>query len=635
VTAADTMLDAFAPPEHMVGHSAVLVAMPGEAEFLEEVMERFMGLRARQRSQLGLNTAYLLLDPHASDGRTSVFPPGRVPGLHELTPRPVDSATLLHAKLALLAFAPSRQAAPTHVRLVVLTANYTYGSAKQQLELVWRLDVPLGEPSPAEDRADIAAAASFVTELITRRFYRDDGSRPAAQRRITERLDGLMAAIATLRPSSAKPRFIHSLDRPLFDQIRARFKRVLDGRNLLLCGSGFYEKPSEEPRKPEILTRLESLDVFTSNPTRIALVEPGEAGALATWARAGATDGWTVVRATDPLGRNRRLHAKFIYCGYRRDGHLSNGWLYLGSGNLSRRGLLTSAQDAGGNIECGVLVAVPERIRETDELMEWLFWDATAAPVATDEWKVGRVGDGPEDAGLIAAAPILFASVATAPAFGLVLGWRDDVAADAQVSVAWSGTEWRAVTPGEAWIALSADSPGPMALRVRDDATQQVWTVLVVDASGRVAWQPPRYDTFEDALDALLEFPVRPAEASSEEDEEVEDDRDGGGGGVAGSPADADRSRSYALHAAAELIERTAALQRTLSPDLLDDWLDHLDRTLRAGFPEELIATWRSHRIDVLAHLQAEPLRPPEMSEEQRTRYSEVLARASAAWGLS
>lgn len=188
-----------------------------------------------------------------------------------------------------------------------------------------------------------------------------------------------MAAIATLRPSSEKPRFIHSLDRSLFDQIRARFKRALEGRNLLLCGSGFYEEPGDRPRKPEVLTRLESLDVFTANPTRIALVEPGEAGALATWARAGTTDGWTVVRATDPLGLNRRLHAKFIYCGYRRDAHLSNGWLYLGSGNLSRRGLLTSTQIASGNIECGVLIPVPERIRETDELVEWLFWDATTA----------------------------------------------------------------------------------------------------------------------------------------------------------------------------------------------------------------------------------------------------------------
>jgi hypothetical protein len=417
--------------------------------------------------------------------------------------------------------------------------------------------------------------------------------------------------------------------------LRTRFERALDGRrNLLLCGSGFYEEPGEQPRKPEILTRLESLAVFTSNAMRIALVEPAEAGALATWARAGATEGWTVVRATDPLGRDRRLHAKFIYCGYLREGHLSNGWLYLGSGNLSRRGLLTSAKLASGNIECGVLVAVPERIRGEGELVDYLFCDAKAAPIGIDEWQVGRAGDGPDDVGFIAAAPILSASIVTEPAPGLRMGWRDDIAAEAQVSVSWSGTAWGAVTPGDVWIALPPDATPPMALRVRDDATQRVWTVPVVDASGRVAWQPPRYDTFEDALDALLEFPVRPAEASSEEDEEAEDDR-GRLGRAAAKPGDAAPPRSYALHAAAEMIERTAALQRTLAADVLDDWLDHLDRALRSGFPEALIATWRGHRIDVLAHLQEDPLRPPGMSEGQRVRYREVLARASAAWGLS
>lgn len=267
------------------------------------------------------------------------------------------------------------------------------------------------------------------------------------------------------------------------------------------------------------------------------------------------------VRVADGLGLDGRRN------GYLREGHLSNGWLYLGSGNLSRRGLLTSARLVSGNIECGVLAAVPERIRGEDELVDHPFCDARAAPIGIDEWQVGRAGDGPDDAGLIAAAPILSASIVTEPAPGLQLGWRDDVAAAAQVSVSWSGTEWRAVTPGEVWIARPPDVPGPTVLVVRDDATQRVWTVPAVDASGRMAWQPPRYDTFEDALDALLEFPVRPAEASSVEDEEVEDDR-GGRGGAEAKPGDATPPRSYALHAAAELIERTAALQRTLEPAL-------------------------------------------------------------------
>src|SRR4051794_4678074 len=101
----DTLLDAFTPPEGMVGHGAVLVAMTGEEDFLDELMQRFTRLRARQRSQLGLISTYLMLDPHSTPGRTGVFPPGRIPGFHEFSPRTVDPASLLHAKLGLLAFA--------------------------------------------------------------------------------------------------------------------------------------------------------------------------------------------------------------------------------------------------------------------------------------------------------------------------------------------------------------------------------------------------------------------------------------------------------------------------------------------------------------------------------------------------
>ena len=138
---ADTLLDVFVPPEDMVGHSAALVAMTGAEDFLEAAVQRFSGLRPRQRAELGNVLVYLMLDGHASASRQSVRPPGRVPGLHELQPRSVDARSLLHAKLALLAFAPNRSADPDYLRLAVLTANFTNASARQQLELVWIINI--------------------------------------------------------------------------------------------------------------------------------------------------------------------------------------------------------------------------------------------------------------------------------------------------------------------------------------------------------------------------------------------------------------------------------------------------------------------------------------------------------------
>ncbi len=297
----------------MVGHSAALVAMTGEEDFLEAAVQRFCGLRPRQRAELGQVLVYLMLDGHASPTRQEVFRPGRIPGLHEFQPRPTEPNALLHAKLALLGFSTNRTAPPIHLRLAVLTANFTYESARRQLELVWTVDLPLdvrleGTARTAE-RADIAAAAHFVSELLGKRFYRDEEGLRAGQQKLTARLDLLLGRAENLAPARRRSRFVHSLRESLYDQIRQRFRNAINKRNLLLCGSGFYEEPTGKAKKPDVFEKLEELGVFTANVRRVALVEPREAGAIADWARKGATDGWEVLRPSDALSLGRELHA--------------------------------------------------------------------------------------------------------------------------------------------------------------------------------------------------------------------------------------------------------------------------------------------------------------------------------------
>ncbi|PTL79234.1 hypothetical protein [Vitiosangium sp. GDMCC 1.1324] len=624
---AETLLDIFVPPEGMVGHSAALVAMTGAEDFLEDAVQRFTGLRPQQRAELGKVLVYLMLDGHSSSSRQEVFPPGRIPGLHEFQPRSVDRGSLLHAKVALLAFAPSRTGAPVHLRLAVLTANFTYTSARQQLELVWVVDVPLDGTARPEDRADVAAAGAFVETLLARRFHRDEQSLAPRDRKLTARLDVLLWAASSLA-TNRKPRFIHSLDRPLYDQIRERFRSAIDKpRNFLLCGSGFYEEPSGKARKPAVFGKLEDLGVFTPKPYRVALVEPGKAGAVADWARTGETEGWEVVRPFDALDHNRHLHAKFVYVGYLRDGYASNGWLYLGSGNLSRRGILTHGGTPEGNVETGVVFEVAERFAPED-LERWLFWAQDhAEAVDEDDWAVGQVGDAPDAQPILEAPPILSATIETTPARRLRLLWREDTVG-ARVSISWTGRDWFDVQRADE--VLLKDDENPTALHVRDESDRK-WVVPIVDAAGRVGWQPPRFDTYADALAALLDFPIRPAEATDDDDGEESDDRDTNGTGTGEA---IEQEKSYALHAAAELVEKVAALQSALPESMLDDWLDHLDRMFRASFPEALITTWRTHRLDVFVHLREPELRSPHLTDKQRARYFEVLDGAARSWGL-
>lgn len=627
---AETLLDVFMPPEGMIGHSAALVAMTGAEDFLDAAVQRFSGLRPKQRAELGNVLVYLMLDGHASSSRKSVLPPGRVPSLHEFQPRAVDATSLLHAKLALMAFAPNRTAEPIHLRLAVLSANYTYTSARQQLELVWTIDVPLDGTARAADRVEIAAAAEFVEQLLVRRFHRDEQALPSKQRRLTARLDTLLTVASGVAPANGKPRFMHSLDRPLYGQIRQCLRSAIDSpRNLLLCGSGFYEEPSGKPLKPAVFAKLEDLGVFTGNVRRVALVEPSEAGAVAAWGSQGTTEGWEIVRPSDALNLSRRLHAKFLYVGYLRDGHVSNGWLYLGSGNLSRRGLLTTGAMAEGNIECGVVLPVSERL-DGDAIERSMFWNFEAEAVNADEWTVGQVGDAPEAPDQIEVPPILSALIELLPERVLRLLWREDAPEEVRVSVCWTGSEWLTLGRDQRSAPLP-DIDMPTALRVRDDSSLREWIVPVVDPTGRVCWQPPRFSTYSDALAALLDFPIRPAEATDDDDD---DEGNGRRAPNKRSGSGLDDEKSYALHAAAELIEKVAALQLALPASMLDDWLEHLDRMFRGSFPEALVSTWREHRIDVFSHLRETELRPGQLTEKQRARYFEVLDGAARTWGL-
>ncbi|HET9621325.1 MAG TPA: hypothetical protein VFP84_08170 [Kofleriaceae bacterium] len=638
---AETILDIFEPPEARVAHSAVLVAMTGSRDFLEDALVRFTGLKAKQRAELGITNTYLLLDAQRSAARTRVFAPHELPGLHELQPRDVPPA-LLHAKLALLAFARTRTSEPTNLRLAILTANFTYTSARHQLELAWCVDISLDEHVPALERADLAAAAGFVDELIERRYHLPERDLGKKERALTGRLDALLKTCMDLEPDRTKSGFIHSLDEPLFPQIRAQMKRLRTSasRNLLLCGSGFYEDPGKTAEKPTVLAKLEDLGGFTSNVRRVVIAEPKKAGALAPWAHVGAVEGWELFTPHDRLGARlgakRTLHAKFIYTGWLREGVASNGCLYLGSGNLSRRGLFSAASQGkrkqpstghdGVNIECGIVIPVEERLKPED-LEARFFWRDGEPAGDFEEWETGTRPDDEVHEQLVA-SPVLLARVLGTSE--LALEWRDDVAGET-FSIHLGGS-WTEVTAPQATIPLQEGRLD--VLRVRNAAETQEWIVPAIDAIGRTCWVPPTFATYDDALAALLDFPIRPAEASGEDDGDGDpDDADGDGDGSSKAPAE-DHAKGYALHAAAELLEQTAALQRSLEPNLLDDWLDHIERFFHASFPKELIETWRAYRIDVFSHLARPALRPPALTSRQRERYEAFLDGVAKAWGL-
>ena len=613
-----SFLDAVRPPDDHVGWAAVFVSMSADVDVVEEVMTEVFAAGARSRDAMATITAWLLLDPHASPTRTTAIGPGVVPGLLELQPRAVAAGSLLHAKMVLAGYAPSFHApAPTHLRLIVYTGNLTRASIRYQLELVCRWDGEVGRIRGV-DAADFAAAGEFIQTLIARRYYRPESS-PGS---LSRRADSLLAALPDA--PRERPRLIHSLDQPLMPQIRTRFRHHVNGNaNFLLAGSGFFEDGGASSAKPKVVKDLEELVPMTARPSRVLLVNPRQCGAVAGWVNGGGDfSAWRIRAATDPHGA-RALHAKFILVGHRREATVSGGCLYVGSGNLSVRGLRSAgAQD--GNVECGAVLPVERWASEKG--MHCLFFDE-----AVDEIPELDDRDGEPEVGttsLIDAPPVLSGAVVNDGAeWKLLLYWRDDLPSGRTYS-AYLDDSWHPVGVTVAPICWR-QAPRLAKLTVRDDVTSARWDVPLVDELGRACWRPPVFTSIVDALDALLAFPGLPDEVDEEGGNAGRGEGEAGSTHLSGALA----IGRHTLYEAAEFVEAVSDRQAKLEPGQIQAWLEHLDRMLTGAPPAADVARWRAVGVDVLGELCAPSLAPKDMSAQQRTNYVQVLGRHRSAWG--
>jgi hypothetical protein len=632
-----SLLDAFAPPAGLQGQVALLVSMSATRSFLEAAVRRFTGLGRERRASMGIPLAYLALDAHATEGRDVILSPLAIPGLIELAPVEAARTRLLHAKLGLLGFGRARLGEVEVLRLVITTGNWTDASARSQLELLWYVDVPCRgreEVSAAdpEDRADMAAAARFARRLLER--Y----DAPAPSQRGPQacgRLHALLDRCEGVAPRGVPPRFIHSLEQPLIDPIRARL-RGRRGLNVLLCGSGSFEQPrapkkGQRARTPEALRVLKACVPGANWDSQTVTVEPAAAGALAAWAPYAEDDGWALVAPEDPLRKRARrtLHAKFIFIGHAAGGQVHRGLLYLGSGNLTRRGLLLAGP--AGNIECGVLLDM-RGPRKWGELREALF-SSTNTVAHEDLVGAVRADDEPSEVAALVQTPPLRAACLREDATGayLELHWRDG--AKGRFTLDLGGAAQEEVIAGAELVRLP---PGvvPAAVRFRSGPRSPEWCVAVETDSNRVGAVSPRAEDFDDALTRILDFPA-PLDASDADEDESElgePDREGpkdtGTSGEGAGPSRvAVEIAEYPLQKAMLFLDRVGTHQSGLEPYLVDDWLHHLEGAIQGNFRPEDVQGWRGVAIPFRSALLAPGFRPPEMTSEQKGRYRDIVRR--------
>ena len=101
------------------------------------------------------------------------------------------------------------------------------------------------------------------------------------------------------------------------------------------------------------------------------VVNPEFAGRIASWTE---DCDWAFFSAKDPAGENRKLHAKYFFVAEKdKKNKISNGLIYLGSGNLSINGFLSSfgknsnGKPGSGNIEAGIVVKTDDIFPNKEE----------------------------------------------------------------------------------------------------------------------------------------------------------------------------------------------------------------------------------------------------------------------------
>jgi hypothetical protein len=625
----------FEPPEDHIGCFGWLCGYSADAFCMNDAAERFTRRTKRRRAADGDVSLGLILDPGSP--RLSTVD---VPGVLHLPLPPRCPFSLMHAKVALLSFRHVKDGARWCLRLIVSTGNWTRETLEESLDLAWTVEVAsdaLNAEQAGMRLVDLKAGSTFLASL---RAMIGPSPLDAASRVTSEAVksvDAWCSAAAAKAPHNIRSRFIDSWTQALLPQI---VTRITSGkRNYLAMGSGFYEGGDSGalPSVPATIVKaLSSAGLQTPKVDIELFVNPDGCQAVAGALPAIKRAGWTVRRP----GHNpsRSLHAKFLF-GAGSDGRSRRclrAWVYLGSGNLTRPGLLLAAP-AGGNLEAGVVFApdnlVWEEATEVGTVLVQkilpIAWDA-ATEILDGDVQAGS--DMPDRPPAYLAPPVPYLHWTSTPDGTGRLVPPLDVAADFTVLDP-SGAGCVRDGAGILWLG---GCPPEVTVAWSEAEQRCAERVPVIDAHGRIAAAALAPVALEEVWALLADFPLPPADDADEPDE---DDAEASGvrTGRASRAGNVVPPGRYAIRRVMELVEQIAARQTALQEADWTAWCVRLGQTLEQAGDDAEIAAFRTLGLNPLSPLRAAPFRPDFACDGTTSAgrlYEETLDRVAMAWQI-
>ena len=637
-----SLLQLFSPDDGYVGRFGWLCGYSADAAFLELAAHRFTQATSNQRAQLGKVSLVAMLD----QGQPQILP-SDAPGVLHAPLRDPRHFSLLHAKVALLGFRHSEDAARWRLRLLVSTGNWTRETVERSLDLVWVADAGSDslvsrDPEALQVRADITAAWGLM-QWLQRHF--ELGVLSATPNSLTalgvDEFAGWCEAVAAGR--LPQPRLFDSRSHSLLRQLPKLVRRHAGEarRNTLILGSGFYEggvRDSPPRVLTEIIKTLRDAGSVTSTCGVNVIVEPSNCQAIASALPSmRETQGWRVWSPGQPKflgGKARTLHAKFIFASgcHAKSNNCLNGWLYLGSGNLTTPGFLRACPT--GNLEAGVVVS--------EDGLQWnrgrggadATWLGSRLPVQWDKeletiHELSPGSDMSDRPPAFRASPIAWCRYLPAsPDFPARLELPHHESSlevlDTESNVCETVTTTEVLWPG-------AMQPF-VVVRWRDGDQVLTGSVPVIDPAGRVAATELRPIDLEEAWWQLQQFPQAPEEGDLLWRE------DGVAGDFAPGASVSVNASDSAIRAMMRLIENIADKQIRVPRADWNAWCTCLEQVLRQAASCDLVTEFiRLIELDPLVVLgQACSLpsyaRPHDSREWERI--SNVLLSVAMSWEI-
>ncbi len=623
----ETLSSLFAPPENLQGIGGVLCAFSSDADFLEQALFRFTRVPPGSRRSRGSVDFTLMLDP-----AHEVLAQDVVPGLLQLRPKSSEKRIWdfrdMHAKVALLAFGPARMGEPTQYRILVSTGNWTKASAQQFIEMAWYIDIHA--QSPKQDQWELHAVTSFLQGLL--------GCYQTGEALKVHELIRKATAFGAKSPARATLQFMQSSGQALLPQIAKGLKDQAMGCNYLVCGSGFFEQKHDSQEEPKVLSELVDLlqkdGILTQSINNKVIVTNGdkEDQVIAAY-KANALAGWELRHPKDPVSDNSQprtqLHAKFLFVAKNRVGHLSNCWLYLGSGNLSKRGMLLPPSH-GGNIETGVLIEVAE-LDTPQKVIRLLPVGNKFKPKELDEIILENVKPAPKDPDQ-PPSPVIYFQVLSNSQLSVV--WDHEVLAAGEPAVTVilpDGTQ-QILQPAQLTLNLnSSEWPRSLEISWKDSSCK----VPCLDGAGDFKPQTIKNPSFGNWLDLLMGFPETLHDPDPDEEDDESDDGTESPTCPPGTGTQWDvqsGSRDFPAHTAMMLVETIADRNGSVPEECAADWLHYLRHILLEVRPDSQIEGWQLLRVNFLTAL----LNPDGFAPmwQDLSSYRTLIQKVAVEWGL-